>query len=160
MARPLPSAADECVLEPPALGEFDGEDQHSAPTSEPWGSGGSLKASSLESGAMNLNDYQQAALRTAAPRDKPNELFHLLLGLVGETGEIAEKAKKIVRDKASDFSQWDTEDLKKELGDTLWYVAVIADYFDVPLEDVAQLNVDKLADRQKRGMISGSGDVR
>jgi len=109
---------------------------------------------------MDLNDYQQAALRTAAPRDKPNELFHLLLGLVGETGEIAEKAKKIVRDNDSDFSQWDTDDLKKELGDTLWYLAVIADYFDVPLEDVAQLNIAKLVDRQTRGAISGSGDVR
>src|SRR3954468_13721099 len=40
---------------------------------------------------MKMNAYQQAALRTAAPRDKHNELFHLLLGLVGETGEIAEK---------------------------------------------------------------------
>ena len=109
---------------------------------------------------MNLNDYQQAALRTAAPRDKFNELFHLLLGLVGETGEIAEKAKKIVRDKDSDFSQWDTEDLTKELGDTLWYVAVIADYFDIPLENVAQLNIAKLADRQNRSMLSGSGDNR
>lgn len=44
---------------------------------------------------MHLNDYQQAALRTAAPKSKHNELFHLLLGLVGETGEIAEKAKKL-----------------------------------------------------------------
>jgi len=110
--------------------------------------------------AMDMNDYQQAALRTAAPKEKYNELFHLLLGLVGETGEIAEKAKKIVRDRDSDFSQWDIEDLKKELGDTLWYVAVIADYFDVPLEDVAQLNIAKLADRQKRAMLGGSGDNR
>src|SRR5918996_3497574 len=109
---------------------------------------------------VNMNDYQQAALRTAAPKDKYNELFHLLLGLVGETGEIAEKAKKIVRDNDSDFSQWEVEDLKKELGDTLWYVAVIADYFDVPLEDVAQLNIAKLADRQKREAIRGSGDDR
>lgn len=109
---------------------------------------------------MNMNDYQQAALRTAAPRDKHNELFHLLLGLLGETGEIAEKAKKIVRDKGSDFSQWDTEDIQKELGDTLWYVAVIASYFDLALEDVALLNITKLADRQKRGMIGGSGDNR
>jgi NTP pyrophosphatase (non-canonical NTP hydrolase) len=109
---------------------------------------------------MNLNDYQQAALRTAAPKDKPNELFHLLLGLVGETGEIAEKAKKIVRDKDSDFSQWDIENLKKELGDTLWYIAVIADHFDVSLEDVAQLNIAKLADRQKRETIGGSGNDR
>ena len=109
---------------------------------------------------MELNDYQQAALRTAAPKDKHNELFHLLLGLVGEAGEIAEKAKKIVRDKDSDFSQWDKEDLKKELGDTLWYLAVIADYFDVPLEDIARLNIAKLADRHNRAMLSGSGDNR
>ena len=69
---------------------------------------------------MNLNDYQKAALRTAAPKDKVNEIFHLVLGLTGEAGEIAEKAKKIVRDKNSDFSQLDTDDLTKELGDVLW----------------------------------------
>ncbi|MEV0611676.1 nucleoside triphosphate pyrophosphohydrolase family protein [Nonomuraea sp. NPDC050404] len=109
---------------------------------------------------MNINDYQQAALRTAAPKNKHNELFHLLLGLVGETGEIAEKAKKIVRDHDSDFSQWDIEDLKKELGDSLWYIAVIADHFDIALEEVAQLNIAKLADRQRRGVIGGSGDGR
>jgi NTP pyrophosphatase (non-canonical NTP hydrolase) len=107
-----------------------------------------------------LNDYQRAALRTAAPREKHNEVFHLLLGLVGETGEIAEKAKKIVRDNGSDFSRWDTEDIKKELGDTLWYVAVIADHFDLALEDVAALNIAKLADRQRRGVLGGSGDDR
>jgi len=109
---------------------------------------------------MDLNGYQQAALRTAAPKEKHNELFHLLLGLVGETGEIAEKAKKIVRDKNSDFSQWDLDDLTKELGDTLWYLAVIADYFDIPLENVAQVNIAKLADRQQRSMLNGSGDNR
>jgi NTP pyrophosphatase (non-canonical NTP hydrolase) len=109
---------------------------------------------------MHMQEYQQAALRTAAPRDKHNELFHLLLGLLGETGEIAEKAKKIVRDKDSDFAQWDTEDIKKELGDTLWYLAVIADYFDLQLEDVAVANIAKLADRQRRGVLSGSGDNR
>ncbi|MDX2974503.1 nucleoside triphosphate pyrophosphohydrolase family protein [Kribbella solani] len=107
-----------------------------------------------------MNSYQQAALRTAAPKEKHNELFHLLLGLVGETGEIAEKAKKVVRDKDSDFSQWDREDLTKELGDVLWYTAVIADYFDIPLAEVAELNIAKLADRQKRAVLGGSGDNR
>jgi NTP pyrophosphatase (non-canonical NTP hydrolase) len=107
-----------------------------------------------------MNEYQQAALRTAAPKDKLNEVFQLLLGLVGETGEIAEKAKKIVRDKDSDFAQWDVEDLAKELGDTLWYLAVIADYFDIPLDKVAQLNIAKLADRQQRAVLGGSGDNR
>jgi NTP pyrophosphatase (non-canonical NTP hydrolase) len=109
---------------------------------------------------MHLNDYQQAALRTASPRDKHNEVFQLLLGLVGEAGEIAEKAKKIVRDKDSDFTQWDPEDLKKELGDTLWYIAVLADHFDVPLEEIAHLNLTKLADRQQRNKLSGTGDNR
>lgn len=109
---------------------------------------------------MNLNDYQTAALRTAAPKDKKNELFHLLLGLCGESGEIAEKAKKIIRDKGSDFSKWDRDDIVKELGDVMWHVAVIAAYFDVPLDEVGEKNIAKLADRLKRNMISGSGDNR
>ncbi|GLY04982.1 nucleoside triphosphate pyrophosphohydrolase family protein [Actinoplanes sp. NBRC 101535] len=109
---------------------------------------------------MRMNDYQQAALRTAAPRDKHNEVFHLLLGLVGETGEIAEKAKKIVRDRDSDFTRWDTSDLTKELGDALWYLAVLADHFDLSLDDIAAQNIAKLADRQSRGVLGGSGDDR
>ena len=109
---------------------------------------------------MNLNDYQTAALHTAAPKDKSNEIFHLLLGLCGEAGEIAEKAKKIVRDQESDFSKLDRSDLVKELGDVLWYVAVIADYFDIPLEDVGSVNIAKLADRLGRNQLGGSGDNR
>ena len=109
---------------------------------------------------MNLNEYQTLAKRTAAPYDKKNEIFDLLLGLVGEAGEIAEKAKKIVRDQDSDFSKFDKEDLKKELGDVLWYLAILADYFDIPLDEIGQKNIDKLASRQARGKISGSGDNR
>lgn len=109
---------------------------------------------------VEMNEYQRAALRTAAPRDKHNEVFHLLLGLVGETGEVAEKAKKIVRDQGSDFSRWDTGDIGKELGDILWYVAVLADHFGLSLDDVAADNVAKLADRQRRGVLGGSGDDR
>ncbi len=109
---------------------------------------------------MNLNEYQTLALRTASPKDKKNELFHLLLGLCGEAGEIAEKAKKIVRDQDSDFSKLDKDDLKKELGDVLWHIAVVADYFDIPLEDIGDTNIKKLASRLKRGVISGSGDER
>lgn len=109
---------------------------------------------------MNLNEYQTLALRTANPKDKKNELFHLLLGLCGEAGEIAEKSKKIIRDQDSDFSKLDTEDLKKELGDVLWHVAVIAKYFDIDLEAVGDTNIKKLASRLERGMLSGSGDDR
>lgn len=109
---------------------------------------------------MTLDDYQTAALRTASPKDKKNELFHLLLGLCGEAGEIAEKAKKIVRDEESDFSKWDRDDIVKELGDVMWHVAVTADYFDIPLGEIGEKNIAKLADRMKRNMIAGSGDDR
>jgi len=110
--------------------------------------------------SMNLNDYQRAALRSANPKDKHNEFFHLILGLVGESGEIAEKIKKLVRDQDSDLTKLDVDDLTKELGDVLWYVAVIANYFDVPLEEVAKRNIAKLASRKERGLLSGSGDNR
>jgi len=107
-----------------------------------------------------MNDYQQAALRTARDKDAPDEFMHLVLGLVGEAGEIAEKVKKLVRDRNSDLAQLDRADMAAELGDVLWYAAVLANFLDLPLDDVAQRNVDKLADRQRRGVLSGSGDTR
>ena len=109
---------------------------------------------------MDLDDYQRAALRTAAPRDKKNELLHLVLGLVGESGEIAEKFKKWVRDLDSDETRIDRDDVAKELGDVLWYVAVLADYLDLSLDDIGQANIAKLASRQQRGVLGGSGDNR
>ncbi|HRN96922.1 MAG TPA: nucleoside triphosphate pyrophosphohydrolase family protein [Candidatus Saccharibacteria bacterium] len=109
---------------------------------------------------MNLNEYQQLALRTAGPKDKKDEMFHLVLGLVGEAGEIAEKVKKIIRDHGSDFDKLDKEDLKKELGDVMWYIAVLSDYFDISLDAIGTKNIEKLASRQSRGTLSGSGDNR
>jgi NTP pyrophosphatase (non-canonical NTP hydrolase) len=109
---------------------------------------------------MDLDEYQRGALRTAASRDKPNELLHLVLGLVGESGEIAEKFKKWVRDLDSDESRIDRADIAKELGDVLWYVAVLADYLDLSLDDIATANLAKLASRQGRGVLGGSGDNR
>ncbi|MFI6480455.1 nucleoside triphosphate pyrophosphohydrolase family protein [Nonomuraea sp. NPDC050663] len=109
---------------------------------------------------MDLDEYQRAALRTAAPRDKKNELLHLVLGLVGESGEIAEKFKKWVRDLDSDESRIDRAGIAKELGDVLWYVAVLADYLDLSLDEVAKTNLAKLAGRQGRGVLRGSGDDR
>lgn len=109
---------------------------------------------------MKLNEYQNQALKTAGDKTKNNEFFHLVLGLVGESGEIAEKVKKLIRDHDSDLSKLDTDDLKKELGDVLWYIAVLGDYLDIKLEDIAATNVKKLASRQSRGKLSGSGDNR
>jgi len=109
---------------------------------------------------VTFDEYQQGAIKTARDKTAKNELFHLLLGLVGEAGEISEKMKKIVRDHESNEAMVDTEDLKKELGDVLWYVAVLADYFSIPLDEVAELNLKKLASRQARGVLGGSGDDR
>jgi NTP pyrophosphatase (non-canonical NTP hydrolase) len=109
---------------------------------------------------MECDDYQRAARRTARDRDAPDEFMHLVLGLVGEAGEIAEKVKKLVRDKNSDLEQLDREDMAAELGDVLWYTAVLADYLGLSLDDVARRNVDKLADRQRRAVLGGSGDNR
>jgi NTP pyrophosphatase (non-canonical NTP hydrolase) len=109
---------------------------------------------------MTLDEYQTKALRTAADKTKHNELFHLVLGLVGEAGEIAEKLKKVVRDHNSDIAHLDKADITKELGDVLWYVAVLADHFEISLKDVGITNITKLADRQARGALAGSGDNR
>ncbi|GIM90490.1 nucleoside triphosphate pyrophosphohydrolase family protein [Paractinoplanes toevensis] len=109
---------------------------------------------------MDLDEYQRGALRTASARDTKNELLHLVLGLAGESGEIAEKFKKWVRDLDSDESRIDRADIAKELGDVLWYVAVLADYLDLSLDDIATANLTKLASRQNRGVLGGSGDNR
>jgi len=108
---------------------------------------------------MTFDEYQGAALRTADLK-RNNELFHLLLGLVGETGEIAEKFKKLVRDNDTNESLIDSDDIKKELGDVLWYIAVLSEYLGIKLEDVASSNIEKLVSRQSRGTLSGSGDNR
>lgn len=109
---------------------------------------------------MTFDEYQRAALRTASPKTKNNEVFHLILGLVGESGEIAEKMKKWVRDHDMAEDKFDLEDLEKELGDVLWYTAVLADYFDLSFDEIASANIAKLADRQRRAVLGGAGDDR
>jgi NTP pyrophosphatase (non-canonical NTP hydrolase) len=110
--------------------------------------------------AMDCDDYQRAALRTARDKDAPDEFMHLVLGLVGEAGEVAEKVKKLIRDKDGDLGRLDRDDMAAELGDVLWYTAVLASFLGLSLDDVAQRNVDKLADRQHRAVLGGSGDNR
>jgi len=83
-----------------------------------------------------------------------------ILGLVGEAGEVADKYKKIIRDKASVVSADDRAALVQELGDVLWYVATLARYLGVGLDEVATLNVAKLSDRLTRHLIQGEGDNR
>ena len=83
-----------------------------------------------------------------------------VLGLAGEAGETADKIKKVLRDKDGMINEHDKLEIVKELGDVLWYVASIARYLNVSLEEVAQLNLEKLEGRRQRNLLRGEGDNR
>ena len=80
--------------------------------------------------------------------------------MVGEAGEVAEKVKKVIRDKKGIFDDESKEGIKKELGDVLWYLSNLCNEFDFKLEEDALQNLDKLKLRVAKGKISGSGDDR
>lgn len=105
--------------------------------------------------------YQEASRSTVNFADRPMDLqmAYITLGLMGEAGEVSEKIKKLIRDKSDVTTEW-VASLEKELGDVLWYMSRICDHFDISLGGVAAMNLHKLADRQARGVISGSGDNR
>lgn len=104
---------------------------------------------------MRLDYYQEAALKTAVYPEQ-YKVIYPALKLAGEAGEVAEKVGKSLRgDKPLD-----RDDLVKELGDVLWYIAALADDLGVSLSKVANGNLAKLTDRANRGVIKGSGDNR
>jgi len=109
---------------------------------------------------MTLNEYQDAARKTAIYPNIGNNPTYPVLGLCGETGEIAEKMKKAIRDEGGVISATRRTEMIKELGDVAWYLASLASELGVTLEEVAQANVAKLASRQNRGVLTGSGDNR
>ena len=108
---------------------------------------------------MEFRDYQHFSRRTASyPREA--WLSYPALGLAGEAGEVAEHAKKTIRDDGGEVSDERRAAIAKELGDVLWYVAQLASELGVELEDIARENLEKLFSRQRRGVLSGSGDDR
>jgi NTP pyrophosphatase (non-canonical NTP hydrolase) len=110
---------------------------------------------------MTVDDYQKQALTTALKSDDEfKDMMHWVLGLNGEAGEVAEKLKKIIRDKNGEISETDKQELAKELGDVLWYLAVFAHDLGMSFDEIAATNLQKLADRQNRNMLRGSGDNR
>ena len=101
---------------------------------------------------MDLNDYQKAAKET----DLGHPLNYYYLGLTEEAGEVAGMRKRFLRDEGN----IDYKDLTKELGDVLWYVAMLADKYNLSLEEIGESNLLKLMDRKQRGVITGKGDNR
>lgn len=113
---------------------------------------------------MNFNEYQKSLIKcdlcNGQVGEMPIGLIEKVLGLAGEAGETVDKFKKIFRDKNGVISEEDKQEIVKELGDVLWYVATIARYLDVPLEEVVAKNVEKMESRLKRGVLHGEGDNR
>lgn len=111
---------------------------------------------------MTFEEYQRRAMKTAL--HKGNDFWragvYRTLGLVGEAGEVAEKMKKIIRDKNAKISAGDKKEITKELGDVLWYLQGLATFLGINFEDVAKANLKKLSSRKSRGTIHGSGDNR
>lgn len=113
---------------------------------------------------MTFDEYQKQALTTAYTDPKYEDTLMdktiWAMGVAGEAGELLEKWKKIVAYQSGEMSDADLESIKKELGDVVWYIAVMAHSLDMSLEDVMQMNVKKLQDRKKRNVIKGKGDER
>lgn len=80
--------------------------------------------------------------------------------MTGEAGEVADKVKKVIRDNKSQFTEEKKREIAKEIGDVLWYCAVLAHDIGFTLDEVARMNIEKLKSRQERGVLSGSGDNR
>ena len=108
---------------------------------------------------MTLNEYQNKALVTAKYPTSMRVLYPVL-GLCGEAGEVAEKVKKIHRDKGGVIDDNSKIEIAKELGDVLWYISTCAEDLGFTLQEIADFNIEKLTSRRERGVIHGSGDNR
>lgn len=102
---------------------------------------------------MQLNEYQQKAYGTALGSAK--NIGYMLYGMAGEVGELHSIYAKNIRD-----GKIDEENVKKEIGDVLWFVAGMCSLLGYNLSDIAQQNLDKLESRKNRNTIQGSGDDR
>jgi NTP pyrophosphatase (non-canonical NTP hydrolase) len=109
--------------------------------------------------AVELSEYQRLSRRTAGyPREA--SLAYPALGLAGETGEVAEHAKKAIRDDGGTITAERRAAMARELGDVLWYLSQLATELELDLDAIAEENLGKLLSRQRRGVLSGSGDER
>jgi len=110
---------------------------------------------------MTIDEYQKRALTTAVNDYEPlMEKTIWAMGIAGEAGEVVEKWKKIVAYKNGKITDEDLKELSKELGDVVWYIAVMADSLGLSLDDILQQNLAKLASRKERGVQRGAGDNR
>lgn len=92
--------------------------------------------------------------------NRGHNYIYPVIGLAGETGEVSEKFKKIIRDKNGVITDDDKKEIAKEMGDVLWYLSQICTELGITFEEVADMNIEKLKSRKERGAIHGNGDNR
>lgn len=122
---------------------------------------------------MNIDDYQRLAGETAIYPGRGGTLGAIYNALaLGEAGEIQGKVSKLIRDDGvickwsdsthtvHDIEPQPRAELKKELGDLLWHMSMLAHDLGYSMSEIAKSNLDKLSDRSKRGVLGGSGDNR
>ena len=122
---------------------------------------------------MELNEYQKRAMTTCMSSSQ--NFSYMFLNLVGEVGEFASKVAKALRketgmmdgpnfyyykyqDEGMPSAKELSSELKKEAGDILWQLSGLCSVLGWSLEDIAQMNLDKLAARKAAGTIDGNGD--
>ena len=105
---------------------------------------------------VNWADFYSGWVEKKILTEGQERLYENTLGLVGEAGEVAGKMKKLVRDS----SRFTNEEIMKELGDVVFYATALGNIYGRGLQEILELNIQKLDDRQKRNKLRGSGDNR
>lgn len=119
-----------------------------------------VKMISAELRKKGQNDLADEIFPYLVDTDLNDNMYYAAMGLGGEAGEVCNKVKKLMRDNGGEITNKFREYLKAELGDVLWYVSACAREAGLDLNEIAQCNVDKLVDRQDRGVLQGDGDDR
>lgn len=111
--------------------------------------------------SLGFSEYQERSAETAFYPGQNTVMGLAYCGLgLGEAGEVQGKIKKILRDTNGSWSDEQAKEIAKELGDALWYIAMVSKELGYDLEDIASMNLNKLDDRKDRGVLKGNGDNR
>ena len=109
---------------------------------------------------MDFKTYQEQSRKTATYPDIGYNFVYPTLGLAGESGEVVEKIKKIIRDKNGVIDENAKLEIMKEMGDVLWYLSQLATELNLSLDEIADGNLKKLFSRKERNKLHGNGDNR
>lgn len=109
---------------------------------------------------VDFDGYQRASRATAIYPDLGKNIIFPTLGLAGEAGEVAEKIKKVWRDRNGQPTREDRQAIAKEMGDVLWYVAQLATELHVSLNEIVSRNLEKITGRKRAETLHGAGDDR